>query len=193
MHKTRLEAFSDAVIAIIMTIMVLELRVPEGADFAALQSIMPVFLAYVMSFVYLAIYWNNHHHLLHTADHVDGRILWSNMIMLFWLSLVPFATAWMEQEHFAALPVSVYGVVLFLAGVSYHALVLGIIRHHGPHSLLASAVGQNWKGRLSLLAYLIAIWSAFMNVGISIGLYVLVTLVWFVPDRRIERKVRHEH
>lgn len=187
MSKTRLEAFSDAVIAIIITIMVLELRVPQGTDFSALRSVVPVFLTYVLSFAYLGIYWNNHHHMLHTADRINGSILWANLHLLFWLSLVPFTTGWMEVNHFAPLPTAVYGVVLLLAAAAYFILQGRIIASQGPDSRLRRAVGKDVKGKLSLALYAVAIVLASVNCWISIGIYVLAALMWLVPDRRIEK------
>ena len=190
MSKGRLEAFSDGVIAIIITIMVLELKVPHGTDFAALRPLLPVFLSYVLSFVYLGIYWNNHHHLLHATGRVNGRILWANLHLLFWLSLVPFATGWMGENHFDALPTAAYGIVLLLAGIAYLILQKAIVAENGPHSELADAVGRDWKGKLSLLCYAIAIPIAFVNDSISDVIYVGVALIWLVPDPRIERRVK---
>lgn len=193
MHKTRLEAFSDAVIAIIMTIMVLELKVPHGADLHALLPLAPVFLAYVMSYLYLGIYWNNHHHMLHAADHVDGRVLWANMLLLFWLSLIPFTTAWMEENAFAELPTAIYGFVLLLAAMSYSRLQKAIIRHHGKDGKLKQAVGADIKGKTSLALYILGILLSFWSGPAAVGVYILVALMWLVPDKRIERVMRHEH
>jgi len=190
MTKTRVEAFSDGVIAILITIMVLELKVPHGADLAALEPLLPVFLTYVLSFVYLGIYWNNHHHLFHAGDHVSGGILWANLHLLFWLSLVPFVTGWMGENHFAPLPTAVYGAVLMLAGVAYLILQSAIIRQQGPGSKLAAAVGKDVKGKLSAALYAFAIPLAFVHQWISDAIYVLVALMWLVPDRRIERAIR---
>jgi TMEM175 potassium channel family protein len=190
--KGRLEAFSDGVMAVLITIMVLELRVPEGADWAALRPILPAVLSYVLSFVFLGIYWNNHHHLLHAADRVNGGILWANLHLFFWLSLVPFATAWVGHYHDAALPSAAYGGVLLMAAIAYIILQRAIIRHHGPQSRLAEAVGNDGKGWLSLAAYATAIPLAFVNQWISDTLYVLVVLMWLVPDRRIESKFKSE-
>lgn len=191
MNKTRLEAFSDAVIAIIMTIMVLELKIPHGTDLAALKPLLPVFLAYVLSFVYLAIYWNNHHHMLQATRKVNGKVLWANMLLLFWLSLIPFATGWMGENHFAPLPTAIYGVVLLMAAISYTLLQNKLVKHtDDDNKLLAEAVGSDIKGKISLLCYAIAIPMAFVQQNISHGLYVLVALIWLVPDRRIE-KVMH--
>ena len=186
MGKNRFEAFSDGVIAIIITIMVLELKVPHGENVDALAPLIPVFLSYVLSFVYVGIYWNNHHHMLHTCRRVTGPMLWANLHLLFWLSLFPFATGWMGENHFAAAPSAVYGVVLLMAAVAYWILQQCIIASQGPDSLLRKAIGSDWKGKASPLIYLIAIATAFWSHWISQGLYVLVALVWLVPDRRIE-------
>jgi uncharacterized membrane protein len=186
MSKGRLEAFSDGVIAILITIMVLELKVPHGADRAALEPLLPVFLTYVLSFVFLGIYWNNHHHMFHAVARVSGPILWANLHLLFWLSLVPFVTGWMGENHFAPLPTAVYGAVLFLAGVAYLILQRTIIAHQGPDSVLAAAVGDDMKGRTSAILYAAAIPLAFFHEWISDAIYVLVALMWLVPDRRIE-------
>lgn len=187
MGKGRLEAFSDGVLAIIITIMVLELKVPHGDDVAALRPLIPVFLSYVLSFVYIGIYWNNHHHMLHAAQRVSGPILWANLHLLFWLSLVPAATHWMGESHFAPAPTAVYGVPLLMAGVAYRLLQRAILAKHGRDSLLAVAVGGDFKGTLSLVLYVVAIPSAFISPRIAGGLYVLVALIWLVPDRRIEK------
>jgi uncharacterized membrane protein len=186
MTKTRLEAFSDGVIAVLITIMVLELKVPHGADLAALRTTVPIFLAYVLSFVHLGIYWNNHHHMLHTAEKVDGRILWANLHLLFWLSLVPVATQWMGDFPMARLPAAVYGIVLFLSAIAYTVLQASIVKRHGPESVLAKAVGKDVKGRASLALYVAAIVAAAFLPWISYAIYVLVALLWLVPDRRIE-------
>jgi uncharacterized membrane protein len=186
-NKNRLEAFSDGVIAILITIMVLELRVPHGDTLAALEPLVPVFLSYVLSFVYLAIYWNNHHHMLHATRAVTGPMLWANMHLLFWLSLIPFVTAWSGENHFAAMPTACYGLVLLLAAIAYVILQRTIIASQGPDSILARAVGADWKGKLSPALYLVAIPTAFQARWVSQGIYVLVALVWLVPDRRIER------
>jgi uncharacterized membrane protein len=190
MSKSRLEAFSDGVIAILITLMILELKVPHTADLAALRPMLPVFLTYVLSYVFLAIYWNNHHHMLHAASRINGRILWANQHLLFWLSLVPFVTAWMGENHFAAVPTAVYGVVLLMAAVAYTILTRQIIAEDGKESKLARAVGQDQKGKLSLLCYAIAIPMAFVHEAISDALYVLVALIWLVPDKRIESRVK---
>jgi uncharacterized membrane protein len=187
MTTTRLEAFSDAVIAIIMTIMVLELKVPHGTDWAVLQPLIPVFLTYVLSFIYLGIYWNNHHHMFHATDRVSGSVLWANLHLLFWLSLIPFVTGWMGENHFAPVPTALYGCVLLLAGISYTTLQATIIRVQGPGSKLRLAVGDDRKGKLSIVLYLIAIPLAFVSQWISVGFYVAVALTWLVPDTRIER------
>jgi uncharacterized membrane protein len=189
MSKGRLEAFSDGVIAILITIMVLELRVPHGSDWAALRPIVPRALTYVLSFVFLGIYWNNHHHLLHAADRVNGKILWANLHLLFWLSLVPFATGWMGENHFEPLPTAVYGMVLFLAAVAYMILNNTIIAHHGPHSKLAEAVGNDLKGKISGGLYAAAIALAFVEHWLALAIYVLVALLWLIPDPRIESKL----
>ena len=192
MGKSRLEAFSDGVLAIIITIMVLELKVPSGADVAVLQPLLPVFMAYVLSFVYIAIYWNNHHHMLHTCNRVTGAILWANLHLLFWLSLFPFATGWMGENHFASLPTALYGVVLFMAAVAYWLLQQAIIVSQGAESRLKAAIGNDWKGKLSPVLYLLAIPASFVRHGLADALYVLVALLWLVPDRRIERMLGHE-
>ena len=189
MDKGRLEAFSDGVVAILITIMVLELRVPHGADWEALRPLLPVFLTYVLSFVNLGIYWNNHHHMLAAADRVNGKILWANLHLLFWLSLVPFVTGWMGENHFASLPTAVYGVVMLLAAVAYTILQKVIVTHQGARSRLAAAVGKDTKGKLSIACYVLAIPLAFVNQWISDGLYVSVALMWLIPDRRIESKL----
>jgi uncharacterized membrane protein len=186
MSKGRLEAFSDGVIAILITIMVLELKVPHGADLAALRPLVWVFLTYVLSFVFLAIYWNNHHHMLQTVERINGRILWANTHLLFWLSLIPFATGWMGENHFAPLPTAVYGAVLLMAGVAYLFLQNAIIAYHGRHSKLATAVGRDLKGKISAASYALAILLAFVNQWISDAIYVFVALLWLIPDRRIE-------
>src|SRR5262245_11208264 len=185
MSSTRLEAFSDGVIAILITIMVLELKVPEGGTWNALRPLLPVFLTYVLSFVHVGIYWNNHHHMLHTANRVNGRVLWANLHLLFWLSLVPFTTGWMGQNHVAALPTAIYGVVLICAAVAYIILQRTIIVLHGHGSKLGAAVGRDIKGKLSIALYAVAIPLAFVYSWASIALYVAVALMWLAPDRRI--------
>ena len=192
MTKNRLEAFSDGVLAIIITIMVLELKVPHGDSFAALKPLLPVFLSYVLSFLYVGIYWNNHHHLLHSTMHVSAGILWANLHLLFWLSLFPFATGWVGENHFAPTPTAAYGVVLLMAGVAYYILQLAIIARHGPRSLLARALGRDFKGKFSVLLYVAAIPLAFVSPWISSAVYVLVALWWLIPDRRIERVLANE-
>jgi uncharacterized membrane protein len=192
MGKNRLEAFSDGVIAILITIMVLELKVPHGEGFGTLRPLLPVFLSYVLSFVYLGIYWNNHHHMLHTIHRVTGPMLWANLHLLFWLSLVPFATGWLGENHFAAVPTALYGVVLLMAAIAYYILQTLIIASQGPDSILRQAVGGDWKGKLSPVLYVVAIAAASWWRWVALGLYVLVALIWLVPDRRIER-VLPEH
>jgi uncharacterized membrane protein len=191
MGKDRLAAFSDGVIAIIITIMVLELKVPHGADWAALRGVAPNFVAYVLSFVYLAIYWNNHHHLLHTVTRVDGLILWSNSHLLFWLSLVPAATAWMGENFLAPLPTAIYGAILLMPAIAYYLLQKAIVHQQGKHSVLASALGRDFKGKVSVLLYAAAVALAFVDAWLSIAIYALVAVMWLIPDRRIE-KVLHE-
>jgi uncharacterized membrane protein len=190
MPKERLAAFSDGVIAIIITIMVLELKVPQGTDWAALASVLPNFLTYVLSFLYVGIYWNNHHHLLHTARQVNGTILWANMHLLFWLSLIPFATGWMGENHIARLPTALYGVALLMPAIAYYLLQVAIIRHQGRQGPLAAALGKDIKGKLSPLLYSAAILLAFVQPWISHIIYVVVALMWLVPDRRIEHALR---
>jgi uncharacterized membrane protein len=199
MQKNRLEAFSDGVIAIIITIMVLELRPPEGADWHALKSnpLPAIFFSYFLSFVYVGIYWNNHHHMLHATKKIGGGVLWANLHLLFWLSLFPFATAWMGETwrwelRPPSLPTAVYGLVLLMAAIAYYILQCAIIRKEGRHAMLAAAIGADWKGRISPVLYFIAIPLAFVSAWISNGLFILVALIWFVPDRRIERVVEKE-
>jgi len=184
--KSRLEAFSDGVIAILITILVLELKVPHSPAFSALVPLVPVFLAYVMSFIYLGIYWNNHHHMLHVTTHIDGRILWANLHLLFWLSLIPFVTGWMGENHFAAVPTAVYGVILLCAALAYTLLQAAIIAKQGPGSKLAAAVGNDLKGKISVVLYAAAIGLAFVQELIADAIYALVALMWLIPDRRIE-------
>ncbi len=190
MSKTRLEAFSDGVIAILITIMILELKIPEETDVHALRPLLPIFLTYVMSFVFLGIYWSNHHHMLHATERVNGAVLWANLHLLFWLSLVPFVTGWMGENHVAALPAAVYGVVLLCAAIAYTILQMVIIRLEGPHSKLAAAVKKDVKGKLSLVIYIAAISLAFVEPRLSYALYVAVACIWLVPDRRIERTLQ---
>jgi uncharacterized membrane protein len=187
MGTGRLEAFSDGVIAVIITIMVLEMKVPHGKTLETLTPLLYVFLSYVLSFVYLGIYWNNHHHMLHTTSRVNGAILWANLHLLFWLSLVPFATGWMGENSFAPVPTALYGAVLLMAALAYTILLRGILRAEGPGSVLATAVGRDMKGKISLVLYLIAIPMAFLEEAVAGAIYVLVALIWLVPDRRIER------
>ena len=192
MGKTRLEAFSDGVFAIVITIMVLELKVPHDPSFSALLPLVPVFLTYVLSFVYLGLYWNNHHHMLHTCTRVTGRILWANLHLLFWLSLFPFATGWMGENHFAALPSALYGVVLLAAAVAYWLLQQAIIAAQGDASVLRRAIGSDWKGKLSPVLYLVAIALTFVAAWAAQIIYVAVAMLWLVPDRRIERMLVHD-
>jgi len=190
MNKTRLEAFSDGVLAIIITIMVLEMKVPHGENLAALQPLLPVFFSYALSFIYIAIYWNNHHHMLHTAQRVSAGVMWANFHLLFWLSLFPFITGWMGENHFAPTPTALYGVVLLMASFAYWILARVIIATEGEGSLLARAMGKDFKGNVSVLIYVAAIPLAFVNQWISQGLYVVVALMWLIPDRRIERVLK---
>jgi len=182
-----MEAFSDGVLAVIITVMVLELKAPASADWSALHELLPVFLSYALSYVFLGIYWSNHHHLLQAIMRVDGRVLWANLHLLFWLSLIPFTTAWVGENHFAAQPVALYGVVLLLAAIAYFILTRALIALHGRDSVLATAIGRDVKGQISPLIYLVAIGVAFVSPGISCALYVLVAVMWLVPDRRIEK------
>lgn len=192
MGKNRLEAFSDGVLAIIITIMVLEMKVPHGESFADLAPVMPVFLSYILSFVYIGIYWNNHHHLLHTAHRVTGRILWANLHLLFWLSLFPFATGWMGENHFAPAPTALYGGVLFMAGIAYVLLQRAIIAGEGGGSILQQALGSDGKGKLSILGYSLGVATSFWMAGVAQSLYVAVALMWLIPDRRIERSIEQQ-
>jgi uncharacterized membrane protein len=189
MGKNRMEAFSDGVIAIIITIMVLEMKVPKEEDLSALKPLLPVFLSYVLSFIYVGIYWNNHHHLLHSMQKVSGGILWANLHLLFWLSLFPFATGWMGENHLAAVPTAAYGVVLLMAAIAYYILQRQIIANQGRDSLLALAIGSDWKGKISPALYLAAIPLAYVSSWIASGIYVIVAMLWLIPDRRIERVV----
>ena len=189
MNKGRLEAFSDGVIAILITIMVLELKIPHGAELESLRPIFPVFITYVLSFIYLGIYWNNHHHMLQATEHINGAILWANLHLLFWLSLVPFVTGWMGENHFAPLPTAVYGIVLLAASLAYYILQTLIVREQGANSKLHKALGSDFKGKISPVIYVAAIISAFVNQWIADALYVLVALMWLIPDRRIESKI----
>jgi len=187
MQKNRLEAFSDGVLAIIITIMVLELKVPHGVELVALKPLLPVFLSYVLSFIYVGIYWNNHHHLFHATNHVSGGILWANLHLLFWLSLFPFTTGWLGENHIASTPTAGYGFVLLMAAIAYYILQRAIIVQQGRDSLLATAIGRDWKGKFSPVLYLLAIPLAFVSPWIASALYVFVALLWLIPDRRIER------
>src|ERR1043166_2877520 len=186
MSKGRLEAFSDGVIAIIITIMVLEMKVPHGDTLHDLAPLVSVFLSYVLSFVYVGIYWNNHHHMLHATTNVTGAMLWANLHLLFWLSLFPFATGWMGENHFAAVPTALYGVVLLMAAIAYYLLEQAIIRSQGPDSILKKAVGRDWKGKLSPVLYIVAIVATLLSPWISEGIFVAAALIWLIPDRRIE-------
>ncbi|HLN74201.1 MAG: TMEM175 family protein [Methylococcaceae bacterium] len=186
MRKNRLEAFSDGVLAIIITIMVLELRVPHGYALRDLVPLIPKFLSYALSFLYVAIYWNNHHHMLHTAKYVTGGILWANMHLLFWLSLIPFTTAWMGENHFQSMPMALYGIVLLMASVAYFILQKQIIRNHGDDSILAKAIGKDFKGKASPILYALAIILSWVNPWIAAFIYILITFIWLIPDKRIE-------
>ena len=187
MGKTRLEAFSDGVMAIIITIMVLELKVPHGTDVDSLLPLIPVFLSYVLSFIYVGIYWNNHHHMLHAAHKVNGRVLWANLHLLFWLSLIPFVTGWMGENHFAEWPSALYGGVLFMCGLAYYILAHSLIAHHGKDSSLAAAFGRDYKTIVSVVLYAIAIPLSFVSTWLAMAIYVLVAALWIIPDRRIEK------
>ncbi len=189
MTKGRLEAFSDGVIAVLITILVLELKVPHGGDWDALGPLVPVTCGYVLSFIFLGIYWNNHHHMLHVTDRINGKILWANLHLLFWLSLIPFATGWMGESHMAPAPTAFYGAVLLLAGVAYLILQTAIIAHQGPKSKLAAAVGRDLKGKLSAVLYAVAIPVALLRPWVAAGIYLVVALTWLVPDRRIEATI----
>ncbi len=189
MNSDRMAAFSDGVLAIVITIMVLELGVPEGTDLAALKSLLPVLLSYVLSFIYVGIYWNNHHHLLHAVERVNGTVLWANMHLLFWLTLVPFATAWMGENHFAAVPTALYGTVLLFAAIAFYILAHRLIALHGSESTLARAIGSDFKNRISVVIYAAAIPLAFVRPWIADALYVGVAIIWLIPDRRIERHI----
>lgn len=189
MNKSRLEAFSDGVLAVIITIMVLEMKSPKGGSVAALKPLVPVFLSYVLSFVFIGIYWNNHHHLLHATQHVNGATLWANLHLLFWLSLIPFTTAWMGDNHFESWPVAVYGIVLLLAGVAYFALTRALIKLHGHGSTLAASIGSDKKGKISIAIYVVAIPLAFWRPWAAGACYVVVAIIWLIPDPRIEKKL----
>ncbi len=193
MDKGRLEAFSDGVFAIIITIMVLELKVPSKTDISALLALYPVFISYVLSFIYVGIYWNNHHHTFQVVKSVNGSVLWANTHLLFWLSLVPFVTAWMGENHFAMWPVTCYGIVLLMCGIAYGIMMFTLIRHQGRDSVLAKAIGKDWKGNVSVATYAIAIALSSINSFISLALYIIIAGVWFIPDKRIEKRiVTHE-
>lgn len=191
MTKTRMEAFSDGVVAILITIMVLELKVPHGTELNSLVPLLPIFISYVLSFVFLGIYWNNHHHLIHASEKVNGSILWANLHLLFWLSLIPFTTAWTGEHSFAPWPVALYGLNLFLAGVAYTILVRTLISHHGKQSTVARAIGGDRKGLISLIIYAAAIPFSFINSWVAYSMYALVAALWLIPDRRIERSLSH--
>ncbi|WP_303312360.1 TMEM175 family protein [Hymenobacter sp. BT730] len=193
MHKGRLEAFSDGVIAIIITIMVLEIKVPHGSSFTALQPVLPVFLSYILSFIYIGIYWNNHHHMLSSTSKVSGGVLWANLHLLFWLSLTPFASGWMGENSFAPATLAIYGFVLLMSAIAYFILQRLIIAQDGPESILAHAIGKDTKGKLSPVLYCLGIGTSFWNVWIAGGFYVLVALMWLVPDTRIERTLSKTH
>lgn len=192
MSKGRMEAFSDGVMAVIITIMVLEMKSPHGTSLAALWPLVPVFLSYVLSFVYIGIYWNNHHHLLHAVEHVEGGVLWANLHLLFWLSLIPFATAWMGENHFAPWPVALYGIVLLLTGAAYVILTRRLIAHHGRNSKLAESIGNDRKGKASVLIYAAAIPLSFLQPWFACACYALVAGIWLIPDSRIERTLNRE-
>lgn len=189
MGKGRLEAFSDGVLAIIITIMVLELKVPHGASLEDLRPLLQVFFSYVLSFIYLGIYWNNHHHMMHSVHQVNGKILWANMHLLFWLSLTPFTTAWMGENHFETWPVVLYGFVLLMSGFAYYILAKTLVRAHGKESLLAQALGKDRKGILSIILYMVGIGLSFIYAWFGFSVYILVAAMWFIPDRRIEKKI----
>ncbi|MBU3821558.1 DUF1211 domain-containing protein [Flavobacteriaceae bacterium XHP0103] len=192
MTKGRLEAFTDGVLAIIITIMVLELKVPHGGEFEDLKPLLPVFLSYILSFIYLAIYWNNHHHMMQTVKHVTGGILWANMHLLFWLSLIPFVTGWMGENHFTAASAFLYGIILLGAAIAYFILQFLIIKSHGKDSILAKALGRDIKGKVSPVLYVLGIITSFINVGISGAIYILVAIIWLIPDRRIEKALKNQ-
>ncbi|HQY21035.1 MAG TPA: TMEM175 family protein [Ignavibacteria bacterium] len=193
MSKNRMEAFSDGVIAIIITILVLELKIPHGGTLNDLVPLIPVFLSYVLSFIYLGIYWNNHHHILQTVTKTNGKILWANLHLLFWLSLLPFVTGWMGENHFEPMPVALYGIVLLLAAIAYFILQTQILKFEGKDSLLAKALGKDTKGKMSPLLYAVAIACSFYNVWLAFGIYIFVALMWLIPDKRIEKKLQNEN
>src|SRR5213595_862033 len=192
MGKNRLEAFSDGVLAIIITIMVLELKVPHGDELASLLPLWPVFLSYVLSFIYIGIYWNNHHHLIHAVHEISGGVLWANLHLLFWLSLIPVVTGWMGENHFATIPVAAYGLVLFMCAIAYTVLVRSLINHHRENKALAEAIGSDRKGWLSLALYLLGVALAFVHAWLGFAVYIGVALIWLIPDRRIESRLSHE-
>ena len=193
MGRGRLEAFSDGVLAIIITIMVLELKPPHGDDLNTLQPLIPVFISYILSFIYIGIYWNNHHHMMHTVQIVNGKVLWANIHLLFWLSLVPFTTAWMGENNFTKWPVALYGIVLMMAGIAYYILAQALISLQGKNSTIAIALGKDRKGKLSVVLYLLAIMLTFFNAWFGLIIYTIVAAIWFIPDKRIEKELEHEH
>ena len=192
MKKGRLEAFSDGVLAIIITIMVLELKVPHGNDLASLQPLIPVIISYILSFIYIGIYWNNHHHLLHTVTNVTGGVLWANLHLLFWLSLVPFVTGWMGENDFAPIPVALYGIVLLMAAIAFYVLQTLILKKHGKQSILAKAIGKDFKGKISPILYVVGIFSTWFSPLFAGSIYALVAFIWLIPDKRIERILNEE-
>jgi uncharacterized membrane protein len=192
MGTNRLEAFSDGVLAIIITVMVLEMKVPHGEDLNSLKPVFPVFLSYILSFVYIGIYWNNHHHMMYTVQHVNGKVLWANIHLLFWLSLIPFASGWMGENNFTTWPVALYGIVLLMAGVAYYILAQSLIQLHGKDSLIGKAIGKDRKGIISVVIYVIAIPLAFLDSAASLIMYAMVAAMWFIPDRRIEKRIVKE-
>lgn len=192
MGTNRLEAFSDGVLAIIITVMVLEMKVPHGDDLNSLRLIFPVFLSYILSFVYIGIYWNNHHHMMYTVQHVNGKVLWANIHLLFWLSLIPFVSGWMGENNFTTWPVALYGIVLLMAGTAYYILAQSLIQLHGKDSLIAKAIGKDRKGIISVVIYIIAVPLAFLNSGLSLAMYAMVAAMWLIPDRRIEKRIIEE-
>ena len=192
MGTNRLEAFSDGVLAIIITVMVLEMKVPHGDDLNSLKPVFPVFLSYILSFVYIGIYWNNHHHMMYTVQHVNGKVLWANIHLLFWLSLIPFASGWMGENNFTTWPVALYGIILLMAGVAYYILAQSLIQLHGKDSLIGKAIGKDRKGIISLVIYIIAVPLAFLNSSVRLIMYTMVAAMWFIPDRRIEKRIVKE-
>ena len=193
MGKSRVEAFSDGVLAIIITVMLLEIKIPHSTELSSLNSLIPVFMSYILSFIYVGIYWNNHHHLMHTVQHVNGKVLWANTHLLFWLSLIPFATGWMGENNFAAGPVISYGVILLMCGVAYSILVQTLIRLHGKSSTIATAIGNDRKGKMSVVIYAFAIALCFINSWIGLALYAFVAVMWIIPDKRIEKRLMQQH